>query len=128
MKSSDKKTKRQKASEEKLALGKVLKSTGILLPETEDEIEAFNELYGNTPIELPEKLKNIDFLFEDETPVKKTKVIPIFPVLDDEYVPQLAYAARDGQSDLPEEIVKKMASVKKEKRANKKSSSTKKKK
>ena len=127
MKSRDKKSKGQKASAEKLALGKVLKSTGVLLPETEDEIEAFNTLYGNTPVELPEKLKTINFLFGDETAGKKVKIIPMIPLADDEYVPQLAYAARDGQAGLPEEILKKMNAIKKEKRAIKKPAPRKKK-
>lgn len=54
--------KRKQCSQEKLSLGKLLRSTGLLLPETEDEVLAFEKLYGSEPIELPEKLKNPLFL------------------------------------------------------------------
>jgi hypothetical protein len=113
---SNTKTKKVKSSAEKLALGKALRSTGLLLPETEDEIDAFNQLYGNTPIELPEKLKTINFLFEDEKQSNTHKIIPISSFLEDKNIPQLAYAARDGQDGLPENILNKMATAKKEKR------------
>jgi len=56
--------KRKQCSQEKLLLGKLFRSTGLLFPETEDEVLAFEKLYGSEPIELPEKLRNPSFLFK----------------------------------------------------------------
>lgn len=115
MSKSSKKTKSQTQEE----IGKALRSSGALLPETEDEVKAFYEIYGNTKIDLPEKLQSADFLFEEKK--VETKIIPIHPFDEEtEAIPQLAYAARDGQEDLPEAITEKMKNLKKEKRSKKK--------
>lgn len=57
--------KRKKISQEKIDLGKVLRSVGILFPITEDEVESFERLYGDEPVELPEKLRDPSFLYRD---------------------------------------------------------------
>jgi len=43
-----------------------LKALGYLVPETEDEVHAFEEINGNTEVELPEHLKKSNFLFKNE--------------------------------------------------------------
>lgn len=116
----------KKSSDDKIAFEKALRSTGLLLPETDDEIEAYNKIYGDTPVELPERLKTTDFLFEKLN--KKTKIVSLYSEEESEIVPQLAYAARDGQDTLPEEILKKMSTIKKDKREQKKKNAAKKKK
>lgn len=45
---------------------KLLRMNGYLLPETEEEVEAFYEIYGHEMVELPEKFKTLDFLFEED--------------------------------------------------------------
>jgi len=104
-------------------LGKALRSSGALLPETEDEVKAFYEIYGNTKLDLPAELQNSDFLFVE----KEAKVIPMNPFNEEEMeVSQLAYAAREGQEDLPDHIANKMKDLKKQKRGKKKNSGKKK--
>lgn len=58
------KTKKQEDALFKLIYLKVLRMNGFLLPETEDEVQAFYERYGDEMVELPDKFKTIDFLFE----------------------------------------------------------------
>lgn len=60
-----KKTKKQLDDELFIAaLLKTMRMTGYLLPETEDEVEAFEALYGKEQHELPEKLKDLSFIFK----------------------------------------------------------------
>lgn len=56
----------QKQDEELIGLIylKLLRMNGYLLPETEDEVQAFYDRYGDEQVELPEKFRTVDFLFE----------------------------------------------------------------
>jgi len=47
------------------ALLKALRSYGYLFPETEDEVEMFEKLFGHEKIELPESLRDSSFLFRE---------------------------------------------------------------
>lgn len=64
------------SDQEKKALKEDLKRFGYLLPESEEELEAFQNIFGTTKIMLPSHLKNPDFLSgKKETPINKLKPI-----------------------------------------------------
>jgi hypothetical protein len=69
-------SKKAKAIEKDLGLDFALKALGYLLPETEAEIIAFEQINGSTEVDLPEHLNNPDFLFE-KVKEKKGKVIKL---------------------------------------------------
>ena len=89
---------------------KALRSSGMLLPVTDDEVKSFNELHGELNHELPEKFKNLDFIFK-ETKIERKFEMPTTSVGPTEEV-RLAYAARDGQEKLPDHILNQMKELK----------------
>lgn len=105
-----KKNENSKSSNGNKEFEKVLRSTGMLLPVTDDEILAFNNLYGDLNHNLPERFKTVDFIFDDK-PKKTAKVISM-NACDSSVNHQLSYAARDGQEALPTHIQKKMKDLK----------------
>ncbi|MGN6211508.1 hypothetical protein [Parafilimonas sp.] len=56
-------------------LNAALKKYGFLFPETEKEIEQFENCFGKTDIELPEHLKEPDFMFSSNENHNQVKVI-----------------------------------------------------
>lgn len=115
-KGKDKKSIKIKQLAECRDFGIALRSSGILLPQTEIEISLFKEIYQQqVKRELPERFKNLNFLFEKKHSIPT--VILNIKEIDNNSV--YSYAARDGQ-DLPENILNKMKELKKAKRAKKK--------
>ena len=101
------KTVKPIATKKSSDLKTALKAFGYLFPETEEEYEAFEEIYGNTEIELPEYLKDLNFL--NKKMVGNTgRVISLHPSQENS-ISVTAYAAREGQDTLPDSIKKKMA-------------------
>lgn len=69
--------KKVQANENDIDLNFALKTLGYLLPITDEEISSFNEINGNTEIDLPESLKIPDFLRKETTAtVKINQPIP----------------------------------------------------
>lgn len=91
---------------------KALRSSGILVPESEDEVQSFNHIYGETANDLPQKFKSVDFMFAVKSPAK---FLPLTQPLAES---SMSYAARDGQ-DLPNHIQNKMKSLKEKNRKRK---------
>jgi hypothetical protein len=87
-----------------------LRSSGMLLPISDEEVKSFKALYGELNEELPDKFKNVDFLFEDYKK-KDTVVIQVNSQNQAEEL-NLAYAARDGQEKIPAHILAKMKELK----------------
>ncbi len=94
------------------ALTKALRSSGILLPESEDEVQSFNQIHGEATGDLPQKFKSVDFMFAAKS---SAKIISITEPLT---ASSMAYAARDGQ-DLPDHIQNKMKALKEKNRKRK---------
>lgn len=95
--------------------GIAMRSIGILLPETDSELQSLKEIIGNSNGVLPERFKNMDFVFEKKT---KRETILIMETTDRNAL--LSYAARDGQENLPEHILNKMKGLKNALREKKK--------
>lgn len=107
---TSKKTVKSIASKKESELETALKSFGYLFPETDEEIDAFEEMHGNTEVVLPEHLENWNSLKRKNN--NKGKVINLNPV-EEEQNSVIAYAAREGQNSLPDFIKEKMTSDKK---------------
>lgn len=122
-KQNDNKNKKSKQNNNCNDFGKALRSSGLLLPETDDEVQGFNNLYGQINGELPERFKNMDFLFENKQ--KKETIIVTMDLSVKGEESSLSYAARDGQEKLPEPILEKMKELKTKAREKKSSSGNK---
>lgn len=75
-----------------------LKTGGFLFPQTVEEVEEFERIYGNTDVILPIELNDLTFYKESE---KSENVIRM---CNDKF----AMAAREGISKLPKEIQQKI--------------------
>lgn len=107
---TNKQTKKSIATKKSSELKADLKSFGYMFPETEDELDAFEEMYGNTEIELPEHLKDLNFLNKKKES-NNGKIITLNPSQEDS-INVIAYAAREGQDILPDYIKRRMANDK----------------
>lgn len=87
-----------------------LRSSGMLLPVSDDEVKSFNDFYSQLNEELPERFKKIDFLFQELEKKKTNAILTSSPVSKEEIT--LAYAARDGQENLPKHILDQMKDLK----------------
>lgn len=107
-----KKTVKSIATKKTSELKTALKSFGYMFPETEEEFDAFENMCGSTEIELPEHLKDLNFLNKKKEN-QNGKVISIYSSIESSNN-ITAYAAREGHDVLPDYIKIKMANDKKE--------------
>ena len=114
-KQNGKKRTKSKQLDDCRDFGIAMRSIGILLPETDSELQSHKEIIGNSNGALPERFKNMDFVFE-----KKTKRDSILIMETTDRNALLSYAARDGQENLPEHILNKMKRLKNSLREKKK--------
>lgn len=111
--------KKHKKSTSGSALEKAMRSSGILLPESDDEFESFNKQYGSTQMEFPADLETPEFLTENFLyPIVISEVFDSASVAEES---QFTYAARNGNEKLPVHILEKMRLVKEAKSRSKKS-------
>ena len=98
-----------------------LRSSGLLMPVTDEEVKSFDELHGELNEELPERFKNLDFIFKNTGSINTQNTPTSSSGLTEEV--KLAYAARDGQERLPDHIMNQMKELKNKGRAKKSRSS-----
>lgn len=73
-----KKVKTKSKEQQESPLEADMKRYGYLLPTNDEELAEFKRMYGDTPVALPEHLKNPAFLFKKkQEPKKKGKVIAL---------------------------------------------------
>jgi hypothetical protein len=104
--SKQKKTNKSKQKKNSSDFVHALRSSGMLLPVSDEEVKSFNELHGELNEELPERFKTLDFIFDN---VKNSETSTIS--LSSEEI-RLAYAARDGQEKIPDHILNQMKELK----------------
>lgn len=81
---------------------KSLRTGGFIFPETVDEVKEFERIFGTTDVILPTELQEPSFLYTQPKKGGKAIVAKLQPE-------NLAMVARDGFSQLPDEIKKRMA-------------------
>ena len=59
-------SKNNQIKKETKSLESILLETGFRLPVTEEEIEKYEEIFGNTDILLPKEIDSPDFLFDKQ--------------------------------------------------------------
>lgn len=100
-------------SHEEKILRKALRTGGFVFPETVDEVNEFERIYGATDVILPAELESANFLISQSPKIRKGHVVKL-------HVENLAMAAREGSTSLPDEIKKMMAEDRKKADAKRK--------
>ena len=85
--------------EQNSLIEKTLKTTGFLFPETVEEVEEFERIYGKTEVTLPDELQNSQFLFICQ------KDIDFQSLITTNNSDNFEMAAREGIADLPDNVI-----------------------
>ncbi|MDP2174943.1 MAG: hypothetical protein Q8K70_03430 [Bacteroidota bacterium] len=92
---------KSKCNQQEKMIEQTLKTSGFLFPETVEEVKEFERIYGSTDVILPAELHEPTFLYTKSGIGNSSKVVK-FPSAN------FAMAAREGKSDLPNEIQQKI--------------------